>query len=222
MPCVPYFSQARLPAEDLLVRNGARLTNRGRLYRSCVPRNAECCLVRHRKAGMALQLKLRFFCMFCGIDESQGDAYFGARVGRRSSPTSSIPRFGRRTQLTCLASQEICMHNASPNDRPTAPAGVTPLLCSESQWRFLLPRKCFRRPPVFSPSMTETLTVLSISSAGVAALTSPGALRAHFPRSSSLSCRSLRKQTWASVRPEGLPGGRLTEKFRTPRRKYEL
>jgi len=101
------------------------------------------------------------------------------------------------------------MHNASPNDRPTAPAGVpsmTPLLCSDSQWRFLLLRKClFPRTSVISPSMTETLTVLSISSAGVAALTSPGALRAHFPRSSSLSCRSLRKQTWASVRPEGLP-----------------
>src|SRR5438128_6964690 len=77
------------------------------------------------------------------------------------------------------------MNNASPNDRPTAPAGVpslTPLLCSESQWRFLLRRKCsFPRTPVFSPSMTETLTVLSISSVGVAALTSPEALRAHFP-----------------------------------------
>ena len=96
------------------------------------------------------------------------------------------------------------MHDASPNDRPAAPActpNLTPLLCSQSQWRFLL----FPRTSAFSPSMTETLTVLSISSAGVAALTSPGALRAHFPRSSSLSCRSLRKQTWASVRPEGLP-----------------
>ena len=76
------------------------------------------------------------------------------------------------------------MHNASPNDRPTAPAGVpslTPLLCSESQWRFLLRGKClFPRTPVFSPSMTETLTVLSISSAGVAALTSPGAFCAPF------------------------------------------
>jgi hypothetical protein len=77
------------------------------------------------------------------------------------------------------------MHNASPNDRPTAPARVpslTPLLCSESQWQFLLRSKClFPRTSVFSPPMTETLTVLSISSAGVAALTSPGALRAHFP-----------------------------------------
>jgi hypothetical protein len=74
------------------------------------------------------------------------------------------------------------MHDASPNDRPAAPAcapNLTPLLCSQSQsqWWFLL----FPRTPVFSPSMTETLTVLSISSAGVAALTSPGALRAHFP-----------------------------------------
>src|SRR5436309_1654618 len=69
------------------------------------------------------------------------------------------------------------MHNASPNDRPTAPAGVpslTPWLCSESQRRFLLRRRClFLRTPVFSPSMTETLTVLSISSAGVAALRAP-------------------------------------------------
>src|SRR6266849_6590275 len=77
------------------------------------------------------------------------------------------------------------MHDASPNNRPAAPASapnLTPLLCSESQGWFLLPRKCvFRRTPVFSRSMTETLSVLSISSAGVAALTSPGALRAHFP-----------------------------------------
>src|SRR5437879_488932 len=79
------------------------------------------------------------------------------------------------------------MNNASPNDRPTAPAGVpslTPLLCSESQSRFLLRRKClFPRTSAFSPSMTETLTVLSISSAGGWQPSRfPGALlRAFFP-----------------------------------------
>src|SRR5207245_4029937 len=81
-----------------------------------------------------------------------------------------------------LASPKSHMHDASPNDRPAAPActpNLTPLLCSQSQWRFLL----FPRTSAFSASMTETLTVLSISSAGGWQPSRfPGALlRAFFP-----------------------------------------
>src|SRR5215470_15084225 len=90
------------------------------------------------------------------------------------------------------------MQYGSLNDRPAAPAGLALGLRSQSQRPVLLPRKCLSPlKPEFGPSMTETLTVLSTSSAGVAALTTPGALHAPLltlPPASPAEC--FKQQMW--------------------------
>ena len=118
---------------------------------------------------------------------------------------------------------QSCMHNRTPNNRPAARTGASRLIArfrSSSHGRFLFSR-C---KSVFPLSVTESMTVSPISSAGVGSPQFfPERARTSSPALVASPAECLKKLSEHQLDRRVFPSRMTHGKLRTPRRKtYEL